>query len=654
MSWLQRQFGIGRVKTALNDDIMSAAFGMTGGTSNPITTSRTAMEKSVWVYRAVNTVASRIGSLPWGLYQGEKAAISPARILKRPNPYQTFVEVLEQVVSWQLLKGFGALYAEPMNLRSLDADMIRNEKGTLQVLEGGNWKQIDPKLLVLFPNLSLTGQMGLSELSTVMDAANMDENAKQVWNNQMNSGGILSGLLSTDVKLSDVELSAMRARWEERYGGVQKAGTMGFLGAGFKFTPMGISAADMKMLEVSKVTKNEIGTAFGVPGIFLGDMESVDYSNAQIQERILYSNTVCPKADRLADRITTFLLPLLGLKGLTFKFDYSGIEALQANKLERAQIDEINLRTGVVTINEIRERDGYKDKKKWGDAWWTSAMSVPVTSADIAEPVPSLPPDAPPVPVDEGKAIQKGISSETRRIIAKSFLSTVKPQERKFASNTMRVFNAQAKDVVAWVEEHEKAAPAKTLRAVLADEDFVETWHSLFVAFGKQALEDVAARYDMVVPDGSAILKWIRAQESKHSKLVNDTTADEISKILADARANGESIPDMVAKTKQYFDGIAYRAERVARTNVVACNNAAAQDVYVENGVKQHEWLSTHDGATRGNDPSDECDHVSADGQVVDIGSPFIVSDEELMYPGDSAGSAANTINCRCTILPVI
>jgi len=112
----------------------------------------------------------------------------------------------------------------------------------------------------------------------------------------------------------------------------------------------------------------------------------------------------------------------------------------------------------------------------------------------------------------------------------------------------------------------------------------------------------------------------------------------------------------MVKATKQYFDGVSYRAERVARTNVIACNNAAAQDTYVENGVKQHEWLSTHDNITRGNKESDECDHVSADAQVVDILSPFIVSDEPLMFPGDSSmgASAANVINCRCTELPVI
>jgi HK97 family phage portal protein len=656
-SWLSRQFGIGKVKTQASDDIMSAAFGITGSSHSLITTPTSAMEKCVWVYRAVSTVATRIGSLPWNLYKGDKVQEGQRSYLLRPNPGQTWTEVLERVVAWQLLKGFGCFYVEPLNLRALDAGSLRNDNGSLQAFENGQWKSIDPKRLVVFPNLSLTGMSGLSELSTILDAANMSENAKAVWNNQMGSGGVLSGLLSTDTRLSEQELTAIKSKWEERYGGISKAGTMAFLGAGFKFSQMGINAADMRMLEVSSVTKNEIGTAFGVPGIFLGDMESVDYSNAQIQERILYSNTVCPKADRLAERITLFLLPLLGLKGLEFRFDYSGIEALQANKLERAQIDEIQIRSGVLTINEVCKRDNL-DTKKWGDAWWTSAMNTPITSAEIEKPEPvppALPPEAVPSPVDEGKGIKaKSHSPEARSLIAKAFIAKTAPQERKFASATMKTFNKQAKEVVTWVENGAKAEPVKVVRELLSDADLVENWHSLFVAFGMQAAEEVAARYDMVVPDGSAILKWIRKQESKQSTLVNDTTADEVSKILADLRAEGASIPDMVKATKGYFEGIAYRAERVARTNVIACNNAAAQETYLENGVKQHEWLSTQDDATRNPDKGDEYDHVSANGEVVGINEPFMKSGAPLMYPGDPEGDAANVINCRCTILPVI
>lgn len=639
MSWLTRRFGI-REKSMANEDVMSVVLGAEG--QSTITSGHTAMEKSAWVYRAVNTVCTRIGSLPWNLYQGDRAVNGREKVLLRPNPHQTFTELVEQVMAWQLLKGVGVVYVEPMNVRSLDAEMLHTEQRSLKYYEGGKWVELDPRLLVLFPNFSLNGSVGLSELSPILDTANMDEAAKRVFNNQMKAGGILSGLLSSDQPLTEDELDAVKRRWEEKYGGVDKAGAIGVAGAGFKFQQIGISAADLRMLEVAKITKNEIGTAFGVPGIFLGDMESVDYSNAQIQERILYSNTICPKADRLADRITLFLLPLLGLKGLKFRFDYSGIEALQANKLERAQIDEIQVRTGALTINEIRVRDGL-EPVAWGSAWWTSAMNVPITGANQIEEVSKS--------SDEGSTpsapATKGFSQEARKLIAKAFISTVKPQEKKFAANTMKVFGAQAKDVVSWIEENEKAQPVKTLRDILEDGDFVDVWHALFVAFGRQALEDVSRRYDMVIPDGSAILKWIRAQESKHSKLVNDTTADEISKILADCRANGESIQQMVAKTKQYFDGIAYRAERVARTNVIAVNNAAAQNVYEENGVEKHEWLATNDDRTRD-------DHADADGQVQPIREPFIVGGEELMYPGDPSGSPENTIQCRCTELPVI
>jgi len=103
----------------------------------------------------------------------------------------------------------------------------------------------------------------------------------------------------------------------------------------------------------------------------------------------------------------------------------------------------------------------------------------------------------------------------------------------------------------------------------------------------------------------------------------------------------------MVKATKEYFGGVGYRAERVARTEVIGVNNYAAQNTYEENGVKQHEWLATDDSRTRD-------DHAEADGQVRGINEPFTVGGEQLMYPGDSAGSPEQTCNCRCALLPVI
>lgn len=665
MSWLSRLRGKSEALGAVAfNDIMSVLYPEKGQAI--VTDARSAVDKSVWILRAVSTVSTRIGSLPWKLYLNDKVVEGKSAVLTRPSPNQTGTEFIERIIAWMMLHGTGMVYVEKPAIKGitvLDADMVHiDQGGNIQYRDGKSDRQLDKSNIVLFPNFSLSGQLGLSELRPILDTANMDEGAKQVWNSQMSSGGALAGLMTTDFKLTGPELMAAKKAWEEKYSGIQKAGGIGWLSAGYHFEKLGISAADLKLLEVSKVTREEIGAAFGVPGVFLNDTQSVDYSNAQTQERILYSNTIIPKADRLADRITTFLLPLLpGLKGLTFKFDYTGIECLQVNRLERAQSDEIEFRSGKLTINEARIRDGLK-KVAWGDVYWASAMLVPISTSDLPEPPPPValpattepvvPPEPAAAPPQEPKGLKALHTPEARKLIAKAFIAKTAPQEKKFASVTMGAFHKQEKRIVAWLDGGKSVKDWATdlqeaLRGMVKDEDLIEGWHGLYYAFGMQAAEEVAARYEMVVPDGSRILAWVKKQEKLKSKLVNETTMGDVNKIISQLKAEGASIPDMVKATKEYFGGSAYRAERVARTEVISCNNAAAQDTYKENEVEGHEWLSTSDDRTRD-------DHAEADGQVRPINEPFDVGGEQLMYPGDPSGSAENVIQCRCTELPVL
>lgn len=132
-------------------------------------------------------------------------------------------------------------------------------------------------------------------------------------------------------------------------------------------------------------------------------------------------------------------------------------------------------------------------------------------------------------------------------------------------------------------------------------------------------------------------------------------TSKEIGKLIDQALKEGWSIPNMQSEILKLFnDWEKYRAERIARTETMRASNAGSTQLFQSWGVGKHEWLSTKDDRTRGNDPKDEFDHVEADGQRVNIGEPFMVSGEALEYPGDPNGSAGNTINCRCTTIPVI
>ena len=97
-------------------------------------------------------------------------------------------------------------------------------------------------------------------------------------------------------------------------------------------------------------------------------------------------------------------------------------------------------------------------------------------------------------------------------------------------------------------------------------------------------------------------------------------------------------------KDKSIFKSIAARAETITRTEAGRVLEAAGQArkesaAAVVPGL-QKQWLYGHSPRMP------RLDHMAADGQIRDVDQPFNVGGEELMYPKDPAGSAANTINC--------
>jgi len=101
---------------------------------------------------------------------------------------------------------------------------------------------------------------------------------------------------------------------------------------------------------------------------------------------------------------------------------------------------------------------------------------------------------------------------------------------------------------------------------------------------------------------------------------------------------------------KGTFKTIADRAETIVRTElgrISGMTDQARIEQMAEYEPKERkEWISVIDERTRP-------EHAEANGQIVLWDEPFIVGNEELMYPGDPAGSAWNTLNCRCKSVPL-
>lgn len=86
------------------------------------------------------------------------------------------------------------------------------------------------------------------------------------------------------------------------------------------------------------------------------------------------------------------------------------------------------------------------------------------------------------------------------------------------------------------------------------------------------------------------------------------------------------------------------RAQRIARTESTGAYNAAGLAALADEGEAEKVWIATEDSRTR---PS----HAAADRQVVPLTQPFEVGTSALLMPGDPAGPAHETVNCRCTLI---
>jgi hypothetical protein len=105
------------------------------------------------------------------------------------------------------------------------------------------------------------------------------------------------------------------------------------------------------------------------------------------------------------------------------------------------------------------------------------------------------------------------------------------------------------------------------------------------------------------------------------------------------------------------LDG-ATRAEAIVRTEVGRTHSQATQR-RLEQAMRQVDGLQKewrHSGLSR----NPRSGHVAANGQRVPVSEPFLVAPEvgmapeRVMYPRDPAGSARNTVFCRCVHSPFV
>jgi len=233
--------------------------------------------------------------------------------------------------------------------------------------------------------------------------------------------------------------------------------------------------------------------------------------------------------------------------------------------------------------------------------------------------------------------------------------------ERAAIAEFKRVLNGYLADYMVRVDNAQSFAELiteadKGVKSEPINEAMQKLYSRVGTDFAKSTIKDLQKRYakksQRIETDFWAEYFKQYARTKLGDKIVWITNTTEqvfketVRQVVEQAGEQGWSVYN-TAKQIQKEIGFknAYRAERIARTEIVAASNLGSNDGAKNAGIElRKEWVPIVDENTRES-------HIAMSGHpLVGLDEPFDVGGELLQYPGDQAGSAENIINCRCGI----
>jgi len=359
------------------------------------------------------------------------------------------------------------------------------------------------------------------------------------------------------------------------------------------------------------------------------------FSNVEAGDTGFWEMIVTQLEATLDELTEWFLVPEYG-EEFRFVVDTSNIPALQGDKKLAAEIDEINLRAGKVTINELRKRDGL-DPVEWGDV---PLVNAGVTSLGTSYQAPQI--AAPVAVADRPRMLEAEyvvIEDEER----------AKPMSRRAQLELMENgWRARLNKERAALLKHINHMDA---RAFTADDVGAFDW-DWFGKYGEQVVNEFAIAYEAslrdqkfastpALPTHKAAVNMAERRAAELLKLdapmsIAATTRDAVKAAVVKTLEGGGTVRDIKNAIKKLPEMDDNRARMIARTETSFANGRATQKAYESRGIQRKQW------ALGTNPEDDECT-ANADAGAIAVGAAFPSGD---MAPPSHP-------NCTCTLLPV-
>jgi HK97 family phage portal protein len=343
------------------------------------------LNRSIWVYRAINAIATNQARLPMVARKGDWIAGPELRvgatrdILKllnyQANPNEHATAIFRKRLTQILL----------LNRQGVMIEIIRDRAGrplALYILPPGYTHPIPDErtfvsgFRVWFPGKSFVDlppenviwirephptdpYLGITPLEAAGINVEMDYYSRLYNRNFLANDMRPGGILVLKGHMDDADADELRRRFSGYGPGYAGAGRLTAIESdqGADFVDTGAAPRDGHYLQLDRLTRESILLAFGVPESIAGNASGRTFANADAEKEIFWQETMLPHLDMIArgfDRLIDDDPEHFA------SYDFTSVPILERYKREAAAALKGEHDAGLISVDEYREGTGRK------------------------------------------------------------------------------------------------------------------------------------------------------------------------------------------------------------------------------------------------------------------------------------------------------
>ncbi len=300
-------------------------------------------------------------------------------LLRQVNPVHNAFDLWELTTLYQEVHGSAYWYLDlgplgvPQGIWILPSQNVtpRREPDSPRLVDyylyrtGTHEQRFTPERIIHFryPDPRDPYTNGLSPLRACYEQVSLTSDFAAFKKAKFENHAVPDAVVSPEQVIGEEERDRLEAQWNQRFrrGG---SGRVVVAESGLKVQLLSHSMGDLAVLADMKATKEDICAAFHVPLAFL--TSETNLANLQAAEHQHMAKAITPRLNRRDEKINEQLIPLYDPTGRLF---VASEDPVPVNRELSAQERELNLKYGVVTINEVRGEQGL-EPVPWGDVPW--------------------------------------------------------------------------------------------------------------------------------------------------------------------------------------------------------------------------------------------------------------------------------------------